>query len=162
MSTVFQKYAAALLPFFILVIGASQTVLKLPIDWTAILTFAILVGGAVASFIVPLLTNAKWQGGIKTGIAIFTVVVSALLPFILPGGFKPGASLPIVIVAILNALATEFGVQIRKDQPTTAGIISDPASGVPSITTLPLSDPTEVPAHKRVAKKAEPTAAKPA
>ena len=28
MSTIFQKYAAALLPFFILVIGASQTVLK--------------------------------------------------------------------------------------------------------------------------------------
>lgn len=129
MSTIFQKYAAALLPFFILVIGASQTVLKEgPVDWVAILTFAILVLGAVVTFIVKLLPSATWQGALKTGIAILTTILSALLPFVLPGGFDPSVNVPIIIVAVLNALATEFGVQIRTTQVTSTGVAPDPAS----------------------------------
>jgi hypothetical protein len=128
-STVFQKYAAALLPFFILVIGASQTVLKEPVDWNAIITFAILVLGAIVTFIVRLLPS-RWQGALKTGVAILTTILSALLPFILPGGFDPSVNVPIIIVAVLNALATELGVQIRRDEPLPGapGTVADPAS----------------------------------
>jgi hypothetical protein len=126
MSTVFQKYAAALLPFFILVVGASQTVLKAPIDWNATITFGILVVGAVATFIVKLVP-LKWQGALKTGIAILTAILSAILPFVLPGGFDPSVNWPIIIVAILNALATEFGVQIRTTEVNSGGTTLDPA-----------------------------------
>jgi O-antigen/teichoic acid export membrane protein len=126
-STIFQKYAAALLPFFILVVGASQTVLKFgqEPDWNAIITFAIVVLGAVLTFIVKLVA-ARWQGALKTGIAILTTILSALLPFVLPGGFDPAANVPVIIVAVLNALATEFGVQIRTgDNAISGGIVRD-------------------------------------
>jgi hypothetical protein len=140
MNTVFQKYAAALLPFFILVVGASQTVLKAPIDWNATITFGIVVAGAVATFIVKLVP-IKWQGALKTGVAILTAILSALLPFVLPGGFDPSVNWPIIIVAVLNALATELGVQVRTDPvvATGAGTVADPAvvtsvsEGAPSI-----------------------------
>lgn len=129
MSTIFQKFAAALLPFFILVIGASQTVLKPgPVDWNAVIVFAILVLGAVVTFIVKLLPGT-WQGGLKTGIAIITTILSALLPFVLPGGFDLSVNVPIIIVAVLNALATEFGVQIRTTPvAVTNGLTPDPDS----------------------------------
>jgi hypothetical protein len=113
MNTTLQKYAAALLPFFVLVVGASQTVLKDPTDWQADITFLILVLGAVATFVVKLIPSLKWQGALKTGIAILTTILSAVLPFVLPGGFDPSVSVPIIIVAVLNAISTEFGVQIR-------------------------------------------------
>lgn len=130
MSTIFQKYAAALLPFFVLVVGASQSVLKDPTNWVVNLTFGILVLGAVATFIVRLV-DARWQGALKTGISIATAVLSGLLPFVLPGGFDPSASVPVIIVAVLNVLATEFGVQIRTaDTPLamSAGLVPDPDS----------------------------------
>ena len=130
MSTIFQKYAAALLPFFILVVGASQTVLKFgqAPDWNAIVTFAIVVLGAVLTFVVKLVA-ARWQGALKTGIAILTTILSALLPFILPGGFDPSVNVPVIIVAVLNAIATEFGVQIRTgDNAVSGGIVTDPAA----------------------------------
>lgn len=127
MSTIFQKYAAALLPFFVLVIGASQTVLHRPIDWNATIVFAILVLGAVVTYIVKLLPG-KWQGALKTGVAILTTILSALLPFILPGGWVTGVNLPIVIVAILTALATQLGVAIRTTPVTSTGVALDPAS----------------------------------
>lgn len=133
MSTIFQKYAAALLPFFILVVGASQTVLHFgadqAVDWNAIITFAIVVLGAVITFIVKLLPNATWQGALKTGVAILTTILSALLPFVLPGGFDPDVNVPVIIVAVLNAIATEFGVQIRTgDSPMEGGVVADPTS----------------------------------
>jgi hypothetical protein len=102
----FQKYAAALLPFFVLVVGASQTVLHAGFNLQVDIPFAIVVLGAILSFRFPLI-NKAWQGGIKTGIAIATTILTALLPFVLPGTFHLSASLPIVIVAVLNAIATE-------------------------------------------------------
>lgn len=128
MSTIFQKYAAALLPFFILVIGASQTVFTgSGQDWNAITNFAILVLGAVVTYVVPLLAS-KWQGGLKTGIAILTTILTAILPFVLTGGWDPNVNTPILLVAVLNALATEFGVQIRTTPVNNAGVALDAPS----------------------------------
>jgi hypothetical protein len=111
----FTKYAAALLSFLILVLGATQTVLKHPTDLTVLIPFGIVVLGAIATFFVPLIQNTIWQGRIKTGIAILTTILATLVPFLLPGGFVPGTSWPVVFVAIFNALATELGIQIRID-----------------------------------------------
>jgi hypothetical protein len=131
MSTIFQKYAAALLPFFVLVVGASQTVFPKagdPVDWNAVAQFVVLVLGAVVTYLVPLL-GAKWQGAAKTGVAIVAAVISALLPFILPGGFDPSVSVPVIIVAVLNVISTELGVQIRtSDTAIDGGIVPDAAS----------------------------------
>ena len=124
MNTVFQKYAAALLPFAVLVVGASQTVLQDPTNWLNNLLFAIIVLGAVVTYIVKLIPDAAWQGRAKTGVAIVTTILTAVLPFVLPGGFDPAASLPVIIVAILNALSTELGVQIRADSTVLPAIVS--------------------------------------
>jgi hypothetical protein len=133
MNTAFQKYAAALLPFAVLVIGASQTVLHAGFNLQVDIPFAVIVLGAILTFVVRLLP-AGWQGGLKTGIAIVTTILSAALPFVLPGTVHLSASVPVVVVAILNALATELGVQIRTN-PIDAGTA---VPGVPAdVSSLP-------------------------
>lgn len=131
MSTIFQKYAAALLPFFVLVVGASATVFPKagePADWNAIAQFVVLVLGAVVTYVAPLL-DSRWRGFAKTGVAIVAAVVSALLPFILPSGFDPSVSVPVIVVAVLNVISTELGVQIRTgDNAVSGGVVADPAS----------------------------------
>lgn len=134
MSTVFQKYAAVLLPFLILVVGASQTILADPTNWSSNITFGIVVVGAVVTYLLRLVP-LKWQGALKTGAAIVTAVLSAVLPFVLPGGFVPDVNLPVVFVAVLNAIAVELGVQIRvSDAPLANGSIPDRDSVKPHAT----------------------------
>lgn len=131
MSTIFQKYAAALLPFFVLVVGASATVFPQagePADWNAIAQFVVLVLGAVITYLVPLVAT-KWRGAAKTGVSIVAAIISALIPFLLPGGFDPSVSVPVIVVAVLNVISTELGVQIRTgDNAVSGGIVTDPAS----------------------------------
>jgi len=136
MNSTLQRYAAVLLPFFVLTVGATDTVLKHPGDLTVTVPFAILVLGAIGTYVAKLL-DAKWQGGLKTGIAIATTILSAVLPFILPGGFDPAVSVPVIIVAVLNALATQLGVAIRVD-PVLA---TANAAGVHNISSLPAPHP---------------------
>lgn len=142
MSTIFQKYAAALLPFFVLVFGASATVFPKagePVDWNATAQFVVLVLGAVVTYLVPLL-SAKWQGAAKTGVAIAAAIVSALLPFVLPGGFDPSVSVPVIIVAVLNVLSTELGVQIRTGgNAVSGGTVADAASQPKHLAKAPAS-----------------------
>ena len=151
MNTVFQKYAAALLPFLVLVVGASQTVLKDPLNWVSNITFAILILGAIVTYVVSLVPDAAWQGRLKTGVAIITTILAAVLPFLLPNGINPSASIPVVVVAILNALATELGVQIRTaalDVP--AAIVTTHShvlgSDLPILVNAPVNVPTSAPA----------------
>jgi len=148
-NTLFSKYAAALLPFFVLVVGASQTVLHAGFNLQVDIPFAIIVLGAILSFIVPLI-NKAWQGGLKTGIALATTVLSAVLPFVLPGTVHLSASLPVVIVAVLNALATELGVYIRVNPLIDAGTagathsVITTVTNVTGATTASLAAPTQV------------------
>jgi hypothetical protein len=110
----FTRYLAALLPAAILIIGALQPVLDNPTDWTIIVQFALLVIGTAVAYGLKLLPSG-WQGAAKTGAQIVTVILTALVPFLLPGGFDPAVNWTLIIVGVLNAVATEFGVQIRKD-----------------------------------------------
>lgn len=128
MSTIFQKYASALLPFFIIVVGGTQAAFNAPdVDWSAIVQFVLLVAGAVVTFIVPLVAG-PWRGALKTGVQILVVILTALVPFILPSGFDPDTAVQLIIVAVLQALAVEFGVQIRKDPAVSGGVVVDPSS----------------------------------
>lgn len=129
LSTVFQKYAAALLPFFILVVGGLQPLFASDdIDWRAVTQFALLVLGAVVTFIVPLIPG-PWKGALKTGVQVVVVILTALLQFLIPSGFDPAAGVQLIIVAVLQALAVELGVQIRSGPTTASGAVPD----IPSV-----------------------------
>lgn len=107
---VFETYAAALLPFFVLVVGGLTEVVKNPHAAT-ILPFLILVLGTALTYVVPLLPSG-WQGVFKTGVPIVTTVIAALVVYAQDGTLNWGNS-AVIIVGALSALATEFGVQIR-------------------------------------------------
>lgn len=111
----FTRYLASLLPAAIIIIGGLQAILDNPGNWTVIVQFALLVVGTGVAFVVKLVPDAHWQGRLKTGAQIVTVILTALAPFLLPGGFDPNVNATLIVVAVLNALATEFGVQVRKD-----------------------------------------------
>lgn len=110
----FTRYLAAILPVAIIIIGGLQAVLDHPGDWTVIVQFGLLVIGTGTAFGLRLVPG-RWQGALKTGAQILTVILTAIAPFLLPGGFDPSTSWTLIIVGVLNALATEFGVQVRKD-----------------------------------------------
>lgn len=111
--TPFSAFAAALLPAAIIIVGALQAVLDDPTNWSVIVPFAILVIGTIVAYFLPLLPSG-WQGAAKTGAQLFTVVLTALVPFLLPGGFDPNVNTTFIVVAVLNAIATAFGVKIRQ------------------------------------------------
>lgn len=108
------RYAASLFPFAIAVIGGLQLVLDNPGNWVIVIQFAILIVGSFVAYLLKLVP-ARWAGAAKTGAQIGAAVLAALVPFILPGGFDPAVNATAVIIGVLNALATEFGVQIRRD-----------------------------------------------
>lgn len=113
MPTPFSQFAAALLPAAIIIIGALQPVLDDPTNWSVVVPFAILVIGTIVAYFLKLLPTG-WQGAAKTMAQVATVILTALVPFLLPGGFDPEVNTTFIIVAVLNALATAFGVKIRE------------------------------------------------
>ncbi|SBN64466.1 hypothetical protein GA0004736_3426 [Curtobacterium sp. 9128] len=138
MNTILSRYSTTLLPLAVGVLGilqaaqaAGETTL---IDWQTITQIALLLVGTGVVYWLPLV-NAKWQGAAKTGAAVGFAVLSAVVALV-PDGHFTKANAILVITAIVKAVATELGVQIRTDAAKVidAGSTSDP--GVPSITTL--------------------------
>lgn len=111
----FTRYLAVLLPAAIIIIGGLQAILDNPGNWIVIAQFALLVIGTGVAYFVKLVPDAVWQGRLKTGAQLVTVVLTAVIPFLLPGGFDPSVNITLIVLAALNAVATEFGVQVRKD-----------------------------------------------
>jgi len=145
MSTLFQKYAAALIPLAILVLAGIPAVQADPDNLSVWLPFVVLVLGAVGTWAVPLFPTG-WQGRAKIGVSAIAAAVSAVLPFLLPTGWNPETSIPLLLIAILNATATALGVTIRTEPlvATGAGTKADPAV----ITSL-VADPASVPVGDR-------------
>lgn len=129
-TTPFAKYAASLLPFFILLTVGLQAVAKAPNDWTVIVPFLILVLGGVVSYIVKLLP-VGWQGRTKVVVTAIAAVVASLIPFITPGGFDSSVDIFIVLNAVLQTLSVQLGVDIRTS-PVDRGL---PALGRGAVTT---------------------------
>ena len=105
----FQKYAPALLNVVFIALVALKT---LTFNTGSIEQFALLIIGAVVTFIVPL-TSAKWQGYLKTGTGIVIAVLTALVPLASQGWHLTQAQWITVVIAGVSALAVELGVQIR-------------------------------------------------
>lgn len=118
MNTLIQKYGAALLPAAITLFGALQVVLQDDvIDEVEGGQLIALVATLVVTYLVPL-TNTSWAGVLKTGAAILGAVATLIIPL-----FNGGAdwnSIIVVALAVLNALATEIGVQARVTSPAEA------------------------------------------
>ena len=106
----FPKFAPALLNLAIIILIALKS---LTLDVGSLEQFALLLVGAVVTFIAPLLPGAKWQGRLKTGAAILTAVLVALVPFASQGWHLSKDQIITVALAALAALAVELGVQIR-------------------------------------------------
>lgn len=133
MNTVIQKYAAALLPFLLFVVGAIQAVLPGGIALDEAWQLAALVAGAIATFFVPLVDGA-WSGILKVGAALVAALATAIIPFVIPGGVWDGTALLVVVIAVLNALATQLGVSIRLDATKAAiGTLGAPGVSGPAI-----------------------------
>jgi hypothetical protein len=109
----FAKYAAALLPAIFTLLGVLQVVLAdEKFDDTEKGQFLFVVAGVIATYFVPLLSG-KWAGALKTGAAILAAVATLLVP-LFSGDWNTN-TLIVIGLAALNALATEIGVDIRKD-----------------------------------------------
>jgi len=113
---VLNKYAAALLNIALVIFGGLAVIEVWNID--AVAQFVALAGGSIVVYYAPLL-DAKWAGALKTGAAVVIAIVAALVPLV-NGGDYSGQSIALVVVAGLNALATEVGVKLRKDDVALA------------------------------------------
>lgn len=117
-----KKYLAALLPGFIILFGGLQTALADDrIDAVEGGQMIALTAGVLITFVVPIV-DGRWAGLLKTGAAMVAAVATLIIPLIL--GFSWQA-LVIVALAALSALATEIGVQVRRDVNVPEAIAND-------------------------------------
>lgn len=135
--TAFEKYAAILLPAFVLVFGGLQA-LEQNETWVGLITFLILVAGAIGTF-VSKLVDAKWAGIFKTGIPILTAVLSALIPLVVNHEITK-ANVPMIVTSILQVILTEVGSQIRSNALIDAGTATPGVAA--NITSLPPEAPS--------------------
>jgi len=107
-----QKYAAALLPAIVTLLGALQLAIANGIvDETEAGQLIALFAGVLITWVVPLVPG-RWAGALKTGAAIVAAVATLIVPLLI--GFT-WQGLLIFAIAALSALATEIGVQLRTD-----------------------------------------------
>lgn len=110
--SLFRKYAAALLPAVIVLLGALQTALAdNVIDATEGGQLIALLAGVGLTYFVPLLAGV-WAGALKTGFAALAAIATLIIPFIT--GFSWQA-LVIIFLAVLQAIATQIGVAARTE-----------------------------------------------
>lgn len=131
------RYAAALLPLAVLVLGVLDAAQKAGgslLGWQTIVQLVILLATTGASFWLPLVPG-RWAGALKTGAAVVGAIASALVATIPDGGQFTTATLILFLTAAVKAVATEIGVQIRTDAAKVIDATDVP--GVPVITTLP-------------------------
>ncbi|MGN6200031.1 hypothetical protein [Humibacter sp.] len=114
-NTTFAKYAALLFTALITIGSAAQI---LPAHHTQgdLVQFGIVAAGAIGAVFAGIVSKGPWPGILKTGIAIVAAVLTVLQPYLANGGQVQNISATnwiIFGVAVLNAVAVEFGIQIR-------------------------------------------------
>jgi hypothetical protein len=137
MNTTITRYAPALLPLAVLVLGvfdAAQKTGTSLLGWQTITQLILLLATTGVAFWLKLVPG-KWAGALKTGAAIIGAIVSALVA-VVPDGHFTQATWILFLTAAVKAIAVQVGVSIRVDAAKVidAGSTSDP--GVPSITTV--------------------------
>ena len=120
---ILNKYAVALLQVLLLFVAALQAALTDGlITPTEYWQLAGLFVGAVVTYYVRIL-DSGWAGALKVAGAVLGALIAAVIPF-LTTGWTP-ESVAIVALAVINALATQFGVDMRVD--SSKEIILDPS-----------------------------------
>jgi len=125
MSTIMQKYGAALASFLVVLLTALSVLPTVP-EIVDILQLSVLVASAVGIFFVPLL-KGKWAAGGKMAVEMVGVLLIALIPFFIDG-VPSREQIIIIIIALIKAGATQLGVSIRTDIPVSNGLVADPDS----------------------------------
>lgn len=122
MNTTFSRYAAALLPLAVLVLGVLDAAQKAGMNlvgWQTITQIIILLATTGAALWLPLVPG-PWAGAAKTGAGIVGAIASALVATLPDGGHFTTATLILFLTAVVKAVATELGVQIRVDTAKVA------------------------------------------
>lgn len=125
MSTILQKYGAAIASFLVVLLTAISVLPAVP-TIVDILQLVVLGLSSVAMFFVPLL-QGKWAAGAKVGVELVGVLLVALIPFFI-NGVPTADQIVLIILALIKAGATQLGVTIRTDVPVSNGLVADPAS----------------------------------
>lgn len=121
MNANFSRYASAVLPLAVLILGifdAAQRSGTSLLGWQTILQLIILLATTGASFWLPLISG-PWAGALKTGAAIVGAIASALIATI-PDGHFTTATLILFLTAAVKAVAVQLGVSIRTDAAKVA------------------------------------------
>lgn len=108
-----RKYLPPLLQIVITLLGAFVIIPQDQFGWAAAVQLGILFAGAVIAYLVPLLHGA-WAGGLKTGMTVLTAILSGVGAYFVSGDISP-VTIALVLLGGLNALATEIGVEVRKE-----------------------------------------------
>lgn len=110
---ILNKYLVALLQVLLLFVAALQAALTDGlITPTEYWQLAGLFVGAVVTYYARILEKG-WAAGLKVAGAVLGALIAAVIPF-LTSGWTPEAA-AIVALAVINALATQFGVDMRVD-----------------------------------------------
>lgn len=125
MSTLFQKYGAALGSFLVVLLTA-LSVLPTKVSVVDILQLVVLLASAIGIYFVPLLSG-KWAAGGKMTVELIGVLVIALIPFFVNGA-PSRDQIIIIIIALIKAGATQLGVAIRTEMPVSNGLVPDAVS----------------------------------
>jgi hypothetical protein len=108
-----------LLSFLIVVLTAVQGMMNFGL--VSDLQLVALIVSSVIVIIVPLV-KLSWAGALKTGLDLVFAGVVILIPFValwVGGAPITRDAVMLIIVAIVKAIATEFGVQVRTDWGAT-------------------------------------------
>lgn len=131
---VLNRFLPPLLTTAILLFGGLQTALADSVLTTEELILLLpILASAIVTYWVPLVQVA-WAGVLKTGAAGLGALATLLLSLFVYGGV-PAQAWIVFGLAVLNALATEIGVQVRQaaaliDARDTNDITSLPAASV--------------------------------
>jgi hypothetical protein len=106
-----QKYMPTILSAALLVLGGLQVLIQTGANLVTILQFVALL--------VTTATTFQLRGRWKIGLEVAGVLVAAVLPFAIDQTFTK-ANIVLILIAIVKALATHFGIQVRQDGETVA------------------------------------------
>jgi hypothetical protein len=101
-----QKYMPTILSAALLVLGGLQVLIQTGANLVTILQFVALL--------ITTATTFQLRGRWKIGLEIAGVLVAAVLPFAIDQTFTK-ANIVLILIAIVKALATHFGIQVRQD-----------------------------------------------
>lgn len=138
---ILNKWGIALLQFGYAVIIALQAFRTMEQNAATIWQLVAVIVGAAFTVVLPL-TKGKWAAGLKVASAVAAAAFTAIIPLALQTWTLD--NILIVVLAVINALAVQFGVDARID--AAKEVLTDDSKSNAAITAVD-------PAAARVAAK---------